>query len=292
MATTFRRLMQKKIHLPPTVVAYDLETTGLDTLLDRVTQFAASSSEGGVSLASYTNPAPRKVSSKATQITGITSAQLQDSPPFHKVWAEFAQMIKTLHKDTPRDLVIVGHNSHTFDDIMLASELARMNIDLVASLKPHCENIWFGDTLRAARKMRKMGIHLHGADNLRLGTLYQKMTGRELDGAHDALNDCNAVNVLISQWGDLQSYLELQPWTTRLEILAKRRMQRGVQMPPTTAPIQPPPGNVYKNNKNKSKTPPGTKTIITKPKLACKRKSIVGCPKCAKSYSTYFVHVC
>lgn len=176
-------------------VAYDLETTGIDVLRDRIVQIAAvviettadekgdigisDSSDSSDSLdspdspgssipppfVSLVNPGDRRMNPRAAAVTGISDRQLENAAAFPHVWRK---LIAHILGPSPADgvaLRLIGHNSRQFDDLMLCAELRRFERALslgssttsTGSLVPGfgLASVECADTLCAAKVARK-----------------------------------------------------------------------------------------------------------------------------------------
>lgn len=88
----------------PPIVAFDLETTGLDPTHDKIIEIGAVKFDGGEVLETYQtliNP-QRLISPEITQITSITNAMVRDAPMIEEVRDEFADFLG--------DAPLLGHN--------------------------------------------------------------------------------------------------------------------------------------------------------------------------------------
>ena len=113
---------------------------------------------------------------KAMKITGITPDTVKAAPSFFvagKLLADFCVGAR----------VIAGFNNQGFDDDVLWFQLERYG--MLRSFPWPPQNI---DVMQLATE------HLGsvGAAGNRLSNVYKKVTGLELEGAHDALNDVRA----------------------------------------------------------------------------------------------------
>jgi DNA polymerase-3 subunit epsilon len=126
-------------------IIFDTETTGLDSLNDRIIEF------GGVELVNrfptgrtfhvYINPQGRAVHPDALAVHGISDADLADKPVFSGIVAELMEFLE--------GAILVAHNA-TFDIGFLNSELSRLGL-------PAIEPSRVTDTLALARRKHPMG---------------------------------------------------------------------------------------------------------------------------------------
>ena len=221
------------------IIIYDLETTGIDTLSDRIIQFAArvKCQTTGFEYNSYVNPENRQMSKIAKDVTGITQESLSRQPNFLSVWKRFRNLfcnflkgiqeelkgIQEEYGEKKDELVLnfLGHNSANFDDILLAVEFARsgINVKNPFNIRGFDFRIQCADTLKACREAKKQGKITPG--NLRLSTLYQLVTQKCLEGAHDAQTDCWAVECLLTN-RHIATNLIFESWHDRSVALHKR----------------------------------------------------------------------
>lgn len=317
------RATQGSMRRSPRVVhiAYDLETTGIDTLLDRIVQFAAvvidpttgeSLHRATLSISSYVNPHPRAMSKGAVRVTGIEPESLHSAPLFADVWRQFQGLVSRAcgrktdgavgsDAEPGEDVCVclIGHNSASFDDIMLAAELQRVGIaDLrnPAGLAPG-SHLLLCDTLRAARAAKKCTELT--LPNLKLATIYQHVRGCALEGAHDALVDCEAVGAIMG-WQPVRRHLHKEAWSCRLQTLADRRAKRGMRdkrkapcqidgratAPTRRRPDLPKSMSGPPNGPTSPAAPPPGPA----PHRACGRSAL--CAGCGSHVSLYFTHMC
>lgn len=112
-----------KLNLTKPLIVFDLETTGLDMIKDRIIQISyikvmPDGTEDRKNL--YVNPC-REIPAEVVALTGISNEDVKDAPTFK-------QLAATLEKEfTGCDFA--GYNSNHFDVPMLAEEFLRAGID-------------------------------------------------------------------------------------------------------------------------------------------------------------------
>lgn len=112
-----------KLNLQKPLVIFDLETTGLDLVKDRVIQisyikvFPNGKEERGNHLINPEKPIPEMVE----ELTGIKNEDVKDKPTFKQM----AQQLNQVFSGSD----IAGYNSNHFDVPLLAEEFLRAGID-------------------------------------------------------------------------------------------------------------------------------------------------------------------
>jgi len=170
-----------KLNLQKPMVVFDLETTGLDLVKDRIIQisyikvYPNGNEERGNELINPERPIPQLI----TELTGISDDDVKDKPTFK----ELAQTIA--EKFTGCDFA--GFNSNHFDVPLLAEEFLRAGIDFDFS---KCRLI---DACNIFRKMERRN----------LAAAYKFYCGRKMEEdfeAHRADQDTEATyRVLMGQ---------------------------------------------------------------------------------------------
>ena len=162
-------------------VVFDIETTGLDPLNDRIIEIGAVKVEDGEIIEEFEElinpgfPIPRNI----TQITGIDDMLVAN--------AHYPGVVFTLFNDFIKDVeFIIGHNAKRFDYPFLQAEFRRSAIRLHEV--PCKDTIW-----EARRKLRRVRGYS-------LKALCQQF-GIQNRNAHRALSDVYATHEL---------FLELQ----------------------------------------------------------------------------------
>ena len=112
------------------IVFFDLETTGVDVVKDRIVEISILKIHPNGEEESHTwlvNP-ERPIPPETTAIHGISDADVAGKPTFK----ELAHTIYNLVKDAD----LAGYNSNKFDIPLLAEEFLRADIDFANALTP------------------------------------------------------------------------------------------------------------------------------------------------------------
>lgn len=150
-------------------VVFDLETTGISPSTDAIIEISAVKvSEGTVTdtFSTLVNP-QRPISPGATAVNGITNEMVKEQPTIDQVMPDFIEFIE--------DLVLVGHNIHSFDMKFIWRDVERIYGQTITND--------YLDTLPMARKTLPELAHHRLVD---IAAYYSVDTA----GAHRALNDC------------------------------------------------------------------------------------------------------
>ena len=174
-----------KLNLTKPLVIFDLETTGLDMVKDRVIQlsyikvYPDGREERGNELI---NP-EKNIDDIITQLTGITNEDVKDKPTFKQI----AKKMETVFSGSD----IAGFNSNFFDVPLLAEEFLRAGIDFDFS---KCRLI---DACTIFKKMERRN----------LASAYRFYCGRKMEEdfeAHRADQDTEATYRVLM--GELDKY--------------------------------------------------------------------------------------
>ena len=154
------------------IVAWDVETTGLNPKEDFMVQLACAKFEKETGEVIQTNkwyikPAHSyTMTPKAQEVHGLTKEFIDENGVYFKEIAPlFFKMIE--------DADLLTYNGNTFDIKFLHEECKRWGLELPITGKMFYDS--FAMECRFAPRT--------------LSAVYNKYTGKELDGAHDALND-------------------------------------------------------------------------------------------------------
>ena len=95
-------------------VAFDVETTGQDSVKDSIIELSAVKVKNGKIVDTFSElvrPIDKKISAEATKVNGITNEDVAESREIWEVFPDFAKFIE--------DNVLVGYNSLAFDSHVL-----------------------------------------------------------------------------------------------------------------------------------------------------------------------------
>ena len=170
-----------KLNLQKPLVIFDLETTGLDLVKERIIQlsYIKVMPNGEEIRHDYTINPEKPIPAEVTELTGISDADVAGKPTFK-------ELAKTLEEDFKR-CDFAGYNSNNFDIPLLAEEFLRAGIDFDFG---KCRLI---DACAIFRKMEKRN----------LAAAYKFYCGRKMEDdfeAHRADQDTEATyRVLMGQ---------------------------------------------------------------------------------------------
>lgn len=112
-----------KLNLTKPLIVFDLETTGLDLVKDRIIQisYIKVSPDGNEERCNFFINPEKPIPAEVAQLTGITDEDVKDAPVFKDIAAELEKKFKGCD--------FAGFNSNHFDIPMLAEEFLRAGID-------------------------------------------------------------------------------------------------------------------------------------------------------------------
>lgn len=171
------------INLKKDLCFFDLESTGLNVIRDRIVQIAIIKYRADKSpaeeLSMLINPGI-PISEEAMGVHGITPKMLANKPTFQQVAQKIFDFIG--------DADLAGYNSNRFDVPLLMEEFARVGIDF---------NMTNRRTIDVQRVFYKM-------EPRTLRAALQFYTGKDMENAHDALEDVRATIDVFN--GQLEKY--------------------------------------------------------------------------------------
>lgn len=174
-----------KLNLQKPLVIFDLETTGLDIVKDRIIQISYIKvfPDGREERGNYLVNPEKTIPDVVVQLTGISNEDVQGQPTFK----EIAQTINEIFADSD----IAGYNSNHFDVPLLAEEFLRANIDFDFS----------------KRNMIDVQTIYHKMERRNLAAAYKFYCGRKMEEdftAHRADEDTEATYRVLQ--GELDMY--------------------------------------------------------------------------------------
>ena len=162
---------------------FDLETTGIDLVHDRIVQIALikypKDGSNPQERNYFVNP-EQAIKPEAQAIHGLSAETLAKHPPFRLLAVELLHFIG--------DADLAGYNSNRFDLPILLEEFARVGLSL------SMQNRRFFDAMQIFYKMEPRTLK----------AAYRFYCNKELEQAHDALADTRATAAIFFQ--QLQRY--------------------------------------------------------------------------------------
>lgn len=173
-----------KLSLERPIIFFDLETTGLDLVRDKIIEIFMLKVKPDGTTETYEqlfNP-QIAIPEEVINITGITNEMVKDKPTFREKAQEIADFID--------DSDFAGFNSNKFDIPLLAEELLNAGIDIDFS----------------SRNSVDVMVLFHRLEPRNLAAAYRFYCNREMENAHTAKADAIATyEILLAM---LDKYLE------------------------------------------------------------------------------------
>ena len=152
-----------------TFCVFDIETTGFNKKIDKITEIAVCKVRNGEIIDEFTtfvNP-ERNIPDEVQELTHITPDMVKDAPTIEEVLPKFLDFV--------RGCILVAHNAK-FDIGFIKYNADEQHLDF---------KTYVIDTLTMSREL------YHHFENHKLGTIAENL-GIKLEGAHRAINDTRA----------------------------------------------------------------------------------------------------
>ena len=188
------------------MVILDLESTGLSTCNDHITQIGAvicrykdgkyTPVEGVFETLVHTE---KTISDKVASITGITNGKLIGAPSSKKAITQFFQWVQE-RREPMEEVCLVAYNGHSFDFPLLFNEMERYQMRISELINPTLEVRlldplkWARESLDTSKLLRKNT----GSCSYCLGDVYLSIFKAPIEQAHTALADAVALQRLCS----------------------------------------------------------------------------------------------
>jgi DNA polymerase-3 subunit epsilon len=175
-----------KLHLKNPLVFFDLETTGMNIVSDRIVEISYLKVMPNGDEDSKTrriNP-EMPIPPEATAIHGIKDEDVRDAPTFKSIAKSLASQIEGCD--------LAGYNSNRFDIPLLAEEFLRAEVDI--------------DLMR--HKFVDVQTIFHKKERRTLSAAYKFYCNKDLDNAHTAEADTKATYEILQSQLDRYSDLE------------------------------------------------------------------------------------
>jgi DNA polymerase III epsilon subunit-like protein len=158
---------------------FDLETTGVDTKTDRPVQVGLTIVDR-ILMNSFCDPC-MPVDPGAAKVTGISNDTVQGHPDYiMALWAFFKLLMP------PNSAIICGFNSTQFDTPM---------VDTCMRLNPGCRIAGVYDQLDVLDLLYRYEPTMQSK---KLSAAHLELTGKELVGAHGAVQDCLGTKAILA----------------------------------------------------------------------------------------------
>lgn len=179
-----------ELDLKKPIVFFDLETTGIDIVNDRIVEISLLkvNQDGTEETKTMRINPEMPIPEQSTAIHGITDEDVKDEPTFNTVAKDVAKFIEGCD--------LGGYNSNKFDIPLLAEEFLRVGVDV--DLKKH--------------RFVDVQVIFHKMEQRTLSAAYKFYCQKNLDDAHSAEADTKAtyeiLKAQIDRYTDLQNDIE------------------------------------------------------------------------------------
>lgn len=170
------------------IVFYDTETTGLDaTANDQVVELGAVCCHTRKTFERLIAIDPLRFPQYTGKYTGITPSMLVNAPPLSTVLAEFLQWIQSQCDEACTEVVLVAHNNHQFDMLLMERHFCECKINVSEMLRP---KLVYADSLPALRHAVRTKVKSFALGKL----LPDSLSNVKM---HRALVDCQALVIVL-----------------------------------------------------------------------------------------------
>ena len=178
--------LKMELNLKKPVVFFDLETTGIDVVNDRIVEISLLkvSPDGNEETKTMRINPEMPIPQQATEVHGITDEDVKNEPTFNTVAKDIAKFIEGCD--------LGGYNSNKFDIPLLAEEFLRVGVDV--DLKKH--------------RFIDVQVIFHKMEQRTLSAAYKFYCQKNLDDAHSAEADTKATYEILK--AQIDRYSELQ----------------------------------------------------------------------------------
>ncbi|MBN1952865.1 MAG: ribonuclease H-like domain-containing protein [Bacteroidales bacterium] len=180
-----------ELNLKNPIVFFDLETTGINIVTDRIVEISYlkihpnGKEESGTYRVNPTIPIPKK----STEIHGISDEDVKDAPTFQELAKTLAKVLEGAD--------LAGYNSNKFDIPLLAEELIRADVDIDLTKK----------------KFIDVQVIFHKKEQRTLSAAYKFYCSKDLEDAHSAAADTRAtyeiLKAQLDRYTDLENDMEM-----------------------------------------------------------------------------------
>jgi len=186
------------------LISIDCESTGLSVYHDQIVELGAVLSlwdsvtlqwTGLPSFSRYARPTQKTMCGKASEITGITMASLQDQPTIQQVLEDFYHHLEEHCPDTNISRLLLSYNGFAYDLPLLVNEIERYGGSAITyfrtlKIQHTIDLLPFGRTCLDTSLLKRKAT---GSCSYKLGDVYLSVCLCPLANAHGALADSQAV---------------------------------------------------------------------------------------------------
>ncbi len=227
--------------------SFDIETGGDKCgILQLSTQLFRINREGEMNTCtedifdSYIKPPTGSViDPKSTVVHGLcmSSLELQNAPVIEVVWGNFCDFISRRIQASEIG-ILIAYNGESCD----LKWLWRLTQAPLSTLSIPSPLKFFMDPLRVIQQYKSCEFHPNNSklSSLSLKSVYSHITGTQLDGAHNSLNDVKAQSIIVSSCKFVDYINKTKSITTIYEIFSKRAQSEMKKMMEPVLPVHSP----------------------------------------------------